>query len=392
MREEILSRIKKLSQLLGENNIDSAIIMQNIDVYYYTGTMPSGVLVISNEGKVVFAIRKGYERAKEESPIENENIIKISGISKLPEILSDFNIKFENLGIETDVLPTDMFFRLQKTFKNSYLKDVSHIIRSQRAIKSPYEIEKLRRSAQILDCTMEDAKELVREGKKEIEISAELEFRARKRGHVGRCRMRGFNGEMLMGHVHSGARSTAPSGFLKPTTGIGISPSFPDGASNYKIERNTPVIVDFLGNYDGYMTDETRLFVVGKLDKKFEKAYDFCCEVMNYLEETAKEGASSLEIYNHCIELAKKRGYEDNFMGAEGNQVPFVGHGVGLEIDEYPFIARGLDFELKEGMTFAFEPKVAFKGEGAVGIENTFLVKKDGVESLTKYPREIVYL
>lgn len=392
MEKEIASRIKKLSELLQENNIDIALIIQNTDVYYYSGTIPSGVLIISNEGKVIFAIRKGYERAKEESPIDDESILEVSGLSKLPQILSEREIKFSNIGIEMDVLPVEMFFRLQKTFKDSKFTDVSHVIRTQRSIKSPYEIESIRQSARLLDCTMEDAKELVRIGKKEVEISAELEFRARIRGHLGRCRMRGFNGEMLMGHVHSGSRSTAPSGFLKPTTGIGVSPSFPDGASNYKIEADLPVIVDFLGNYDGYMADETRVFVVGKLDKEFEKAYDFCCEVMGYLEETAKDGASTLEIYEHCLDLAKKRGYEDNFMGAAGNQVPFVGHGVGLEVDEYPFLAKGRDFELKEGMTFAFEPKIAFKGRGAVGIENTYLVKKDGVESLTKFPREIVYI
>ncbi len=392
MKREIESRIRKFSQTLSENGIDVALIMQNTDVYYFSGTMPSGVLAISNEGKVVFAIRKGLERAKEETPIDEENLLQTQGLSKLPEILSERGIRYSTIGIEMDVLPVDMYLRLKKTFKDATFVDVSGIIRSQRAIKSPFEIENIRQAARMLDCTMEDAKELIKPGKKEIEISAELEFRARKRGHLGRCRMRGFNGEMLMGHVHSGFRSTYPNGLLKPTTGYGLSPNFPDGASYYKIEENMPVIVDFLGNYEGYLSDETRVFVSGKLDKEFEKAYDFCCEVMNYLEENAKEGASTLEIYEHCIEMAKKNGYEDNFMGAKGNQVPFVGHGVGLEVDEYPFIAKGLDFELKEGMVFAFEPKVAFKGKGAVGIENTFLVKKDGVESLTRYPRGIVYV
>lgn len=392
MKEEIKRRIEKLTENLKNSDIDVALIMQNTDIFYFSGTMPSGVLAISNEGKIVFAIRKGFERAIEETPIEKDNLLQISGMSKLPQILSDREIKYSKIGIETDVLPVDMYFRLKKIFKNSTFVDVSHLIRSIRAIKSPYEIEKMVQSARMLDCIMEDAKELIRAGKKEIEVNVELEFRARKRGHLGRCRMRGFNSDMLMGHVHSGFRSAYPNGLLKPTTGYGLSPSFPDGASNYKIEENAPVIVDFINNYDGYLTDETRTFVSGKLDKEFEKAYDFCCDVMNYLEENAKEGASSLEIYEHCIKMAEKWGYKDNFMGAKGNQVSFIGHGIGLEVDEYPFIAKGADFELKKGMTFAFEPKIAFKGKGAVGIENTYLVKKDGVESLTKYPREIVYV
>ncbi|WP_035588272.1 M24 family metallopeptidase [Hippea jasoniae] len=387
---EILKRVEVFSKTLAQNGIDAAIIMQNSDVYYYSGTMPSGMLVISNDNTHFFAIRKGFDRAKEETPLKN--LVAVKGISALANLFSDFGIRSNRIGIEMDVLPVDMYFRIKKTFNNAEIVDISHLIRSQRAIKSEYEISLMRESARILDCTMEDAKEIIKPELTEIYISATLEYRARKRGHQGRCRMRGFNGEMLMGHVHSGFRSAYPSGFLKPTTGYGIYPSFPDGASFYKIEKNTPIIVDFLGNYEGYHTDETRVFVVGKLDNEYKKAYDFCMEVMNYLEENAKEGVSTLSIYNHCIKMAKEAGYEENFMGARDNQVPFVGHGIGLEVDEYPFIAKGLDFELKEGMTFAFEPKVAFYGKGAVGVENTYVVRKNSVESLTRYPREIIEL
>ncbi|WP_022670350.1 M24 family metallopeptidase [Hippea alviniae] len=392
MREEILKRIEKLSVNLDRDGIDAAIIMQNTDIYYYSGTMPNGALVVSSDKKVLFAIRKGLKRAEEESPINKDDMVAFKGVSQLPKLFEEREIKHNKIGIEMDVLPTDMFFRLKKAFPDAEFVDISPIIRSQRAIKSEKEIELMRESARMLDCTMQDAKEFIKPHQTEIEISAYLEYRARLRHHQGRCRMRGFNGEMLMGHVHSGPRSTYPNGLLKPTTGYGISPNFPDGASKFKIEENISIIVDFLGNYQGYLSDETRIFVIGKLDKEMEKAYYFCLEIMNFLEETAKEGASTLEIYNSCIEKAKKAGYEDNFMGAKDNQVPFVGHGIGLEVDEYPFIAKGLDFELKEGMTFAFEPKVAFEGKWAVGVENTYLVKKDGVESLTRFPREIVYL
>ncbi len=392
MREEILKRLKDLSVSLDKNGIDTAIIMQNTDIYYYTNTMPNGTVIVSNDGKVLFAIRKGLKRAIEESPINKDDIVAFKGVSQLPSLFEEREINYKVIGIEMDVLPTEMFFRLKKAFPSAEFVDVSPIIRSQRAIKSKKEIDLMREAARMLDCTMQDAKEFIKPYQTEIEISAYLEYKARLRHHQGRCRMRGFNGEMFMGHVHSGPRSAYPNGFLKPTTGYGISPNFPDGASRFRIEENQPIIVDFLSNYQGYLSDETRVFVIGKLDKEMEKAYYFCLEVMNFLEETAREGSSTLEIYNRCLEMAEKAGYKDNFMGAKGNQVPFVGHGIGLEVDEYPFIAKGLDFELKEGMTFAFEPKVAFENRWAVGIENTYLVKKDGVESLTKFPREIVCL
>ena len=80
-------------------------------------------------------------------------------------------------------------------------------------------------------------------------------------------------------------------------------------------------------------------------------------------------------------------------MGSSGAQVSFIGHGVGLEIDEYPFIARGfMDQELKENMTFAFEPKAVYPGQGVVGVENTYRVGSEGLKRLTYSEEQIVEL
>ncbi len=390
--EEFVLRMNALSETLNKKGIDVALIMQNTDLYYYSGSIPSGVLAISKENRNVYAIRRGYLRAINEAALSKEDMLEIKSLSSLPDIFSKREIEFKTIGLEMDVIPIDMFFKLKKIFKDANFKDISFDIRWQRSKKSKSEINDIKEASRMLDCTMEDAKEFVRAGKKELEVSAELEYRARKRGHQGRSRMRGFNGEMFMGHVHSGYRSPYPSGYLKPTAGIGPHPSYPDGASFEKIAKNEPVIVDFLGNYHGYMSDETRLFCDGKLDKEFEKAYGFCVEVMIFLEEVAKPGVIAEDIYRKCLDMAKKAGYQDNFMGIAGNQTPFVGHGVGLELDEFPFIAKSQNYAIEENMVFAFEPKVSFANKGSVGIENTYLVTKNGVEPLTRFPREIVYL
>ena len=98
-------------------------------------------------------------------------------------------------------------------------------------------------------------------------------------------------------------------------------------------------------------------------------------------------------IYDACLALARKLGYADSFMGTPGGQVPFIGHGVGIELDEYPFIAKGFDQEqLLPGMVFAFEPKLVFPGEGAIGIEDTFYLSESGVKRLTFSDRQLVIL
>ncbi len=392
MVSEFLTRTEKLSEILNKKNIDVALIMQNADLYYYSGTIPSGVLCISKENKILYAVKKGLKRAIEESPIKQENIVQITGFKNLPNLLKDFSINYNTIGLEMDVVPAEIYLKLKGIFKDSEIIDVSSIIRWQRAIKSQSEIETLKQSARLLDCTIEDAKDVVREGKTELEVCAELEFRARKRGHQGLDRMRSFNGEMLIGHVHSGANSAYPSPAQKPTAGKGLYPSFPEGETFDRIKENVPIIVDFLGNYRGYMTDETRTFVIGKLSDKFKRAYETCLEIMNFVEKEAKPGVIAQDLYYKALEIAEKRGFKDNFMGAKGNQVSFIGHGIGLELDEFPVIAKGQNYALEENMVFALEPKIAFYGEGAVGIENTYVVTKDGLEILTKYPKEIVVL
>ena len=77
---------------------------------------------------------------------------------------------------------------------------------------------------------------------------------------------------------------------------------------------------------------------------------------------------------------------------ARGASASFVGHGIGLEIDELPLLARGWEHPLEAGMVFALEPKFVFPGEGAVGIENSYLVTESGAERLTTAPEELVEL
>jgi Xaa-Pro aminopeptidase len=83
--------------------------------------------------------------------------------------------------------------------------------------------------------------------------------------------------------------------------------------------------------------------------------------------------------------MVEKAGLSKGFMGSP-NGVPFVGHGIGLDLDEWPVIGKGAQTRLEEGMVVAMEPKMVFPGEGVVGIENTVVVTHTGMKKLTRYP------
>ncbi len=381
-------RIKVFSDTLKEKKIDIAFLMQSTDIYYYSGTFANGVLIITKDNEKFLFVRRGLDRASKES---NINVNYMNSFSDIKKFVQKQGFKCDVIGLEFDVLPVNFYLKFKEIFKESRFVDISDYIRWQRRIKDKIELDNIAQAAKNLDCLMSDAKIYLEENKKEIDISAKLEYYARLRGHQGRNRMRMFNGEIFMGHVICGANAAGFSGYAKPLTGKGMYPTYPEGASKDRIEKNKPIIVDFVFNYNGYLADQTRTFVIGNLDSELKKGYQFCFDLINWFEDYAKAGVSALEIYLKSIEKAKDAGYENIFMGIGKDRVNFLGHGLGLELDEYPFIAKGMDYPLEENMVFAFEPKLIFK-EGAVGLENTYVVKKDSIESLTKYPKQLVEL
>ena len=101
-----------------------------------------------------------------------------------------------------------------------------------------------------------------------------------------------------------------------------------------------------------------------------------------------KPGAISADIYE-AVTAAVNKDFQKSFMGVNGRTVPFIGHGVGLNVDEMPVLAKGFTAPLEENMTIAIEPKIGLDGIGMVGSENTYLVTKSGGLSLTGLPREL---
>jgi Xaa-Pro aminopeptidase len=171
--------------------------------------------------------------------------------------------------------------------------------------------------------------------------------------------------------------------------GLGLSPAFPVGGSLRMMRAHEPILVDFGTCYHGYQTDETRMFSIGKMKRKFIDAYKACREIHDAVLEETRPGADCEAIFMKTLTLAEKLGYKDSYLGPPGLQTRFIAHGIGLELNESPFLARGHSYPLEKGMTFAMEPKIVFPGEGSVGIENTVLVTENGYEILTPAAQNI---
>lgn len=389
---ELEQRYKRLQKYLAEENLDAAIIVQNADLFYFTGTVQSANLYIPLEGEPVYMVRKDLKRAQAESGLER--VVSFSSMRDIPEILTRFGYpQPQRIALEMDILPVSFFERYRKVYPDAEFTDATPLIRKVRMIKSEYEVKLIRMAAAQIDLVCRRAYEVIREGITELELTAELEYVARRAGHLGLIRMRGLNGEMLFGHAFSGADSAAPAYTDTPLGGRGMTPAFGQGAGYKKIAAHEPIIVDFAGSIDGYLADQTRVFAIGSVSDKMRRAYEDMLLIQRKMIEITTPGAVWGEIYDQCHGLAVKLGYSDYFMGSLGAQVSFIGHGLGIEIDEYPFIARGFNnMTMQAGMVFAFEPKVVYPDEGAIGIENTFYLSESGLEQLTCSSEELIII
>lgn len=173
-------------------------------------------------------------------------------------------------------------------------------------------------------------------------------------------------------------------------TGVGVTPAVPQGSSFKRVERGIPVTIDYGGGYNGYITDETRSFVVGELREVFRRPYETARSIIEDVMTYGKAGMDCTEVFSRANRIAKKEGLEEHFMGHGDGKVAFIGHGLGLEINELPVITARHSRILEEGMVFAFEPKFVIPPFGAVGIEVDFIVRGDRLERVTSDSIDIV--
>ncbi|MFT5727432.1 MAG: Xaa-Pro dipeptidase [Desulforhopalus sp.] len=388
---ELQDRVAKLQKELAARGVDGALVVQKTDLFYFSGTAQQGWLYIPVTGEPLLMIFKDYDRACTDSALLK--IVSLVSPKKISACLSEYGYALPKvLGMELDVLPVNLYNQYRTIFPKTNVVDISTEIRLIRAVKSSYELDKIKQAAHFSDMVAEKVREYLTPGKTEITLAGELEGYARSLGHQGIVRMRMWGSELFYGHLMAGAGAAVPSYLASPTGGQGVSALVGQGAGFKKIEPNEPVLVDFVFALDGYLSDHARIFSIGTLPDKLMTAHEAMLEIQEAVTDKARPGVLTGDLYDYMISLAKEKGYDEYFMGAGDRRIRFTGHGVGLELDEFPFIAKGQKLPLAAGMIIALEPKVIFPGLGVVGIENTHLVSENGLISLSEYSDKITIL
>lgn len=384
--EEIERRCHKLQETIHKKGLWGVLLNHPMDLYYFTGSLFNGLAYLPAKGDPLLLVKKSRRRTEEESPL---TAILLKSLKALPELLEDlFKTPSPSIGMTLDVLQASTFVHLQRLFPKLSIEDVSLPVREVRMIKSNYELKLLKRAGAIVEKAFKGLRERIKVGVEERELSIYLENRLRREGHHGFIRTRSPYLELHYGQVVSGENGGYSSFFDGPVAGRGVHSAIPHGSGHKRIEAQEPILMDYCGQYGGYIVDETRVFVLGDLPASLKEANQLAVELLEMVESEASLGSSTKDLYEQVLDRVKERGLEDHFMGYRKERSRFIGHGVGLELDEFPVITGVMDFTLQEGMVFALEPKFVFPEEGAVGIESTYYMGREGLIPLTSTPKD----
>ena len=385
-KQELENRWHRLQQKMQDNGINACLICSDVNLYYLTGTIFSGYFYLATEGFPICFIKR-------ETPTHADiDTVAIRKPEDIPAFLVQKSLPITGrVMLEGDQLTHNEYLRLQKLFPEDTQANATTMLRTLRMVKTPWEVAQLKHSAKVHAEVYHWAKGCYRPGISDLEFQLELERIIRQHGSIGIFRGFGSNMEIHMGSILVGENAENPSPYDFALGGAGMHPAAPIGGNGTILKEGTTVMVDMIGDYTAYVSDMTRTFSVGQLPEIAYKAHQVAIDIQNKLIEISKPGVACADLYNLSVEMAHTAGLSAHFMGTRF-QAKFVGHGVGIELNELPVLTGRSKDLLEENMTIAIEPKFVLPQIGAVGVENTFVVTKTGLEKLTLFPEDIIDL
>lgn len=332
--------------------LDAPLLVTNLtNVLYLTGFESSNAALLVEPGgsATLYTDFRYVESAREVAGVEV--VLTPRGMMR------DIGGRLQGrVQFEADVLPYLEWERLRAGAAE--LVPTHAIVELVRAVKDEEEVARLQRAARIADRGLEALTAETWVGHSEREIA----WRLRELLHAHGADALSF--DTIVASGENGARPHA-----HPTDRI--------------IERGTLVTVDWGVRVDGYHSDCTRTFSTGKLPDRLREAYDVCLAAQQRACAGIKAGLTGIEADALAREPIAAAGFGENF--GHG-----LGHGVGLQVHEAPRLSTESTDILRAGHCVTIEPGIYLPGLGGVRIEDLAIVRDDGVDLLTSFPKELI--
>lgn len=343
LKDELKTRLKNVRSDMEYTGINAMFISKPENVFYLTGK-ETGRVVLTRQSATVWVKGIYYELYRE---FYRENcpipVRKYDDKRMMDHIRS---VPYRKWALED--VSIRQYTLLKKKFKRTLVD--SDIIKSRRAIKTRYEIKLMKKSGQIAKKGMLAAYKRIKEGTRELDAAAEVEFEIRKQGSQAPP----FNEGIILAYGKNAADI-----HMRPT--------------EQKI-GNGLVVVDLGAKYGGYFSDMTRTINVGRISKQERLLSEFVENLKDETIDYVYAGMTGGDVHAYVQERIERAGYKFHHA---------VGHGVGLEIHENPDMHPGSDEILAENMVFTIEPGIYIPKKLGVRFEDTIYLGKNRVYNLT---------
>jgi Xaa-Pro aminopeptidase len=357
------SRMGRVRDRLAELGIDVALLSIGADLPWLTGyeAMPLErltMLVLPRDGEATLVVPKleaprvvpRPEAFRIETWTDTDDPVRIvtrlcaEAVPGGPQLVAIGDRTWGRFVLDLqDALPGARFLR------------ANAVIGPLRRVKDPIEVEALRAAAHAVDAVVEEMRGRPFAGRTEVDVSREFGNRILEHGHD----------VVNFAIVGSGPNGASPH----------------HDASSRVIERGDAVVCDFGGAMDGYCSDITRMFVVGRPPEGWSDAYEVLRAAQEAGVQAATAGTPCESVDAAARAVIDEAGYGEYFIHR-------TGHGIGLEAHEDPYMVAGNHLLLAPGHAFSVEPGIYVPGRWGMRLEDIVVATPEGPDRLNLAPRD----
>jgi len=363
-RDERRQRQEKARRLMEANHLDAILLMEGTSLGYFTGIHWWGgerlfAMVLPARGAAFYvcpAFEEGRAREQIANAPEAEKVdVRIwqedeSPYQRVAQGLKDRGIVTGQVGMEETV--RFVFSEgIGKAAPQVKIASATPVTAGCRMVKSAHEIELMRLAAKVTWTAYEAAYRALKDGMTQAELEDLIEAAHTKLGFSG-----GADAQV-------GEYSAFPHGSVAPQI----------------IREGAIVLVDGGCKAEGYSSDISRTFVLGKPSDKMKKVFDIVHQAQSSALKAARPGLECQAVDAAARKVIADAGYGPDYKFFTHR----LGHGMGMDGHEWPYLVRGNATLMAANMTFSDEPGIYIRGEFGIRLEDDMHITEDGAELFT---------
>ncbi len=362
--DERSERQEKARRLMRENSLSAILLTPSTSLRYFTGIHWEGgerlfAMVLPAKG-AAFYVSPAFEedRAREQIGLapEGKNAdLRVwqeneSPYERVTQGLRDHGIASGTIGVEETIkfLFAD---NIRKAAASATFTSATPVTSGCRMIKSAHEIDLMRLAAKVTLAAYEAAYRSLKVGMTQKDVAELIEAAHRQLGFEGGA------------DVQVGEYSAFPHGSVTPQ----------------EIREGTIVMIDGGCEVEGYASDITRTFVLGKASDKMKKVFEIVHRAQSAALAAAQPGVEAGSVDAAARKVITDAGYGPDYKYFTHR----LGHGMGMDGHEWPYLVRGNTTKLQPEMTFSDEPGIYIRGEFGIRLEDDMHILSDGSELFT---------